>query len=197
MRPENLQFIVDEIKQKGPAATALAAQHRYGCRVIQRLPPYSGAVVREIVRLPWTTAHPIAEPLRVIVNRATDRQERQRYRNARTLHRALEGWLQTDSAAGAGPLALLSDKLRTAGVLPSSPGAAARAARLALMERERTNELAEVVLEDLALLPPSTPREKLGAALRTAKRRGSLVIAAADVARKAGKAAENVRHSAN
>jgi non-specific serine/threonine protein kinase len=120
-------------------------------RVIQRLPPYSGTAAREIVRLPWTTAHPIAEPLRAIVNRATDRQERQRYRNARTLHRALEGWLQTDSAAGAGPLALLADKLRTAGVLPSSPGAAARAARLALMERERTNELAEVVLEDLAL----------------------------------------------
>ncbi len=116
-------------------------------RAIQRLPPLG----REIVRLPWSTAHPIAEPLRAIVNRATDRQERQRYRNARTLQRALEGWLQTDSANGGGPLALLADKLRTAGVLPSSPGAAARAARLALMERERTNELADVVLEDLAL----------------------------------------------
>jgi glutamate-ammonia-ligase adenylyltransferase len=41
----------------------------------------------------------------------------------------------------------------------------------------------ERVLEDLAKLPPATPRDKLGAALRTAKRRGSLVIAAADVAR--------------
>jgi len=116
-------------------------------RVIQRLPPLG----REIVRLPWTTGHPIAEPLRAIVNRATDRQERQRYRNARTLLRALEGWLQTDATTDGGPLALLADKLRVAGVLPSSPGAAARAARLALMERERTNELAEVVLEDLAL----------------------------------------------
>ena len=116
-------------------------------RVIQRMTP----VGREMVRLSWTTAHPIAEPLRVIVNRATDRQERQRYRNARTLLRALEGWRQTEEAAGGGPLALLADRLRSAGVLPSSPGAAARAARLALMERERTNELAEVVLEDLAL----------------------------------------------
>ncbi len=43
------------------------------------------------------------------------------------------------------------DRLQSVGVLPSSPGAAARAAKLALMERERTNELAEVVLEDLAL----------------------------------------------
>lgn len=120
-------------------------------RVIQRLPPYSGHTGRDFVRLPWSTAHPVPEPLRAIVNRATDRQERIRYRSARTLLRALEGWLQTDAATDAGPMALLADRLRAAGVLPSSPGAAARAARLALMERQRTNELAEVVLEDLAL----------------------------------------------
>ena len=131
----------------GMLAGAPALDEPDAGRVIQRLAPLG----REIVRLPWSTAHPIAEPLRAIVNRATDRQERQRYRNARTLLRALEGWLQTDGGADAGPLALLADKLRTAGALPSSPGAAARAARLALMERERTNELAEVVLEDLAL----------------------------------------------
>ncbi len=116
-------------------------------RVIGRLPPLG----RDIVRLPWTLAQPVADPLRAIVNRATDRQERQRYRNARTLLRALEGWLQSADSAGGGPLALLADKLRTAGVLPASPGAAERAARLALMESQRTNELAEVVLEDLAL----------------------------------------------
>jgi len=113
---------------------------------IDRLPPRG----RESVRLPWSLAQPLAEPLRAIANRATDRQERQRYRSARTLQRALEGWLQTEAGAG-GPLALLEERLRTAGVLPSAPGAAARAARLALMERERTAELAEVVLEDLAL----------------------------------------------
>jgi non-specific serine/threonine protein kinase len=116
-------------------------------RVIDRMPPAG----RDIVRLPWNTAHPVPEALRAIVNRATDRQERQRYRNARTLARALEGWLQIESGGATGPLALLQDKLRAAGVLPSSPGAAARAAKLALMERERTNELAEVVLQDLAL----------------------------------------------
>lgn len=116
-------------------------------RALARLPPLG----REIVRLPWTTAHPIAEPLRAIVNRATDRQERQRYRNARTLLHALEGWLQAESAAEGGVLGLLADKLRAAGVLPATAGAGARAARLAMMERERTNELAEVVLDDLAL----------------------------------------------
>ncbi|MDP3082561.1 MAG: HDOD domain-containing protein [Rubrivivax sp.] len=116
-------------------------------RVVQAMTPLG----RELVRLPWDTPQPIPEALRAIVNRATDRQERQRYRNARTLQRALEGWLQTESAAGGGPLALLQDRLRSAGVLPSSPGAAQRAARLALMDRQRTFELAEVVLQDIAL----------------------------------------------
>jgi non-specific serine/threonine protein kinase len=114
----------------------------------QRLLPPLG---REIVRLPFATAHPVAEPLRAIVNRATDRQERQRYRNARTLLRALQGWLKTDADNGAGPLALLLDRLHSVGLLPASPGSADRAARLALMERERTIELAEIVMQDLAL----------------------------------------------
>ena len=120
-------------------------------RVIARLPPYCGNHGRESVRLPWTVAHPTPEPLRAIVNRATDRQPRQRYRNARTLLGALEGWQRIESGTSGGPLVLLADRLRAAGVLPASPGAAERAARLALMETERTMELAAVVLEDLAL----------------------------------------------
>jgi non-specific serine/threonine protein kinase len=115
--------------------------------VIDRLPPQG----RDMVRLPWTTAHQIPEALRAIVNRATDRQERQRYRNARTLARALEGWYSSEGDQGAGPISLLLDRMRAAGVLPSVPGGAARAARLALMERERTMELAEIVLQDTAL----------------------------------------------
>jgi non-specific serine/threonine protein kinase len=116
-------------------------------RVVDRLPPEG----RDIVRLPWNTPQPLPEPLRAIVNRATDRQERQRYRNARTLSRALEGWLLIEAGGATGPLALLQDKLRAAGVLPSLPGASARAAKLAMMEKQRTNELADVVLQDLAL----------------------------------------------
>lgn len=116
-------------------------------RVIARLPPTG----RDIVRLPWSVAHPVPEVLRAIVNRATERQERQRYRSARTLLRALEGFQKAESGGPAGPLALLGDKLRAAGVLPSQPGAAQQAARLALMERERTSELADIVLKDLAL----------------------------------------------
>ncbi len=116
-------------------------------RALASMPPLG----REIVRLPWTLAQPVADALRAIVNRATERQQRQRYRNARTLLRALEGWLQSGDGSDGGPLALLADKLRVAGVLPAAAGAATRAARLATMERERTNELAEVVLDDPAL----------------------------------------------
>ena len=111
------------------------------------MPPWG----RDIVRLPWSAGQPIADPLRAIVNRATDRQTRQRYRNARTFAGALEGWWRADGEQGGGPLSLLADRLRSVGLLPSIPGGAARAARLALMERERTIELAEIVLQDVAL----------------------------------------------
>ena len=112
-----------------------------------RMPPRG----RELVRLPWNTPTPVPEVLRAISNRATDRQERQRYRSARGMARALEGWLQAEGTTGGGPLALLLDRLHSVGALPASPGGAALAARLALMDRDRTNELAEVVLQDLAL----------------------------------------------
>ncbi|MDH4391139.1 MAG: HDOD domain-containing protein [Aquabacterium sp.] len=115
--------------------------------VIERIPPLG----REIVRLPWTGAHPIPEPLRAIVNRATDRQERQRYRNARTLERALSGWLRTDGEASGGPIVLLLDRMRAAGLLPAMPGGASRAARLASLERERSTGLAEIVIQDVGL----------------------------------------------
>jgi eukaryotic-like serine/threonine-protein kinase len=113
---------------------------------IKRLPPLG----HEVVRLPWALPIPVSEPLRAIVNRATDRQERQRYRNARTLLRALEGWRVSNSDSG-GPLALLQDRLRLNGVLPAMPSAASRAGRLTMMDSQRTSELAEVVLEDLAM----------------------------------------------
>lgn len=112
-----------------------------------RLPPWG----RDVVRLPWSDEQPIPDALRAIVNRATDRQAQRRYRSARTLAGALEGWWRADGEDGGGPLALLADRLRSVGLLPANPGGAANAARLALMERERTIELAEVVLQDIAL----------------------------------------------
>jgi non-specific serine/threonine protein kinase len=138
---------------------------------LQQLPPWG----REIIRLPFTTGQPVPDALRAIVNRATDRQERQRYRNARTLLRALQGWLKTDAEGGGGPLALLLDRLHSVGLLPASPGVADRAARLALMERERTSELAEIVLQDMALT------FELLRAVNTAQVRGGQVAGAGPV----------------
>lgn len=116
-------------------------------RVIRRMPP----IGHEFVRLPWAVPRPVPDPLRAIVNRATDRQERHRYRNPRTLQRALEGWLKTVGDQDSGPLSLLLDRLRSVGVLPAQPGGADRVAHLALLERSRTSELAEIIIDDLAL----------------------------------------------
>jgi len=116
-------------------------------KVIERLPPLG----QEFVRLPWSMPRPVPEALRAIVNRSIDRQERQRYRTARTFAHALQGWLDAESNQGGGPLALLLDRVRAVGPLPAMPGGELRAARLMKLERERTNELAELVLRDLAL----------------------------------------------
>ncbi|MET0335935.1 MAG: HDOD domain-containing protein [Rhizobacter sp.] len=115
-------------------------------RVVDRLPPTG----REFIRLPWTTPQPVPEALRAIANRATVHQERQRYHNARTLLAALQGWRET-AAQEAGALALLVDRLRTVGHLPAAPGVGARVARLALSESQRTDEMAEQVLQDMGL----------------------------------------------
>lgn len=114
---------------------------------IERMAPQG----REMVRLPWTTPLPISEVLRTIVNRATHYQPRQRYLSARTLHHALEGWRDADSRDNGGPVGLLLDRLRTVGHLPASPNLVATVTRLSRMERQRTSELAELVLLDVAL----------------------------------------------
>jgi len=116
-------------------------------RVIARIAPHG----REIVRLPWTTPHPLDEPLRAIVNRATARQPRQRYLSARTLLRALEGWRESVAQGGGGPLALLLDRLHSVGHLPALPGVGFLVARLASLEGQRTYEMAAPVLRDMAL----------------------------------------------
>ena len=116
-------------------------------KMVGRLPPFG----HDMVRLPWTVPRPIPEPLRAIVNRATDRQERQRYRSARTFERALDGWLQSTSDQDAGPITLLLGRMRSVGLLPAMPGGADRAARIAMLESGHTNELSSVVLQDFAL----------------------------------------------
>lgn len=115
-------------------------------RCIERMPPAG----RDIVRLPWAIPRPVPEALRAIVNRATDRQERQRYHSARTLARALHGWLDNASQGGDAHDVLL-ERVRQIGALPAMRGGAVRAARLASLETGHTSELAELALKDLAL----------------------------------------------
>ena len=115
--------------------------------VINRMTP----IGRELVRLPWTTPLPIPEALRAIANRCTASQERLRYQSARTLLGALSGWLEAQADDGAGPLVLLLDRLGTVGHLPALPGLAARVARVTSLESQRTDEIADQVLEDMAL----------------------------------------------
>jgi hypothetical protein len=106
---------------------------------------------KEAVRLPWTLPNPVPEALRAIVNRSTAQQERQRYLNARTLLRALDGWRESEAQGSGSPLGLLLDRLRTVGHLPALPGVSTRVASLLSMEGQRTDEIAEQILQDMAL----------------------------------------------
>lgn len=115
-------------------------------QVIEAMAP----IGREFVRLPWTTPHPVPEPLRAIANRSTAGQARLRYRGARTFLGALDGWRQSAQDSG-GPVALLLDRLRTVGHLPALPGLAARVQRVTTRESRRTDEIARYLLPDLAL----------------------------------------------
>jgi len=115
--------------------------------VINRMLPLG----RDLVRLPWTTPQPVPGGLRAIANRCTATQERQRYRSARTLLRALEGWREVEAQGNGDPLTLLLDRLHSVGHLPALPGIGQRLARLSATDSQRTDEIAEQLLQDMAL----------------------------------------------
>lgn len=116
-------------------------------RAMQRLAPLG----TEILRLSWTTPWPVPDALRAIANRSTAHQDRQRYHNARTLLRALDGWRQAQALEAGGPLALLLDRLHSVGHLPAMPGLAGRVASMTSLEGRHADEMAEQVLQDMAL----------------------------------------------
>lgn len=108
-------------------------------------------VGQEIVRLPWTTPHAIPETLRSIVNRAADRQQRQRYLNARTLLSALQGWLKTHAQESGGPLALLLDRLNAVGTLPGRPNAERGLIGTLSEETLRVDDFVDVIVKNPSL----------------------------------------------
>ena len=106
----------------------------------------------EIVRLPWSTPHPVPETLRAIVNRATDRQQRQRYLNARTLLSALQGWVKTNATDSGGPLALLLDRLNAVGSLPGRPDTERGFITALSADSLRVDDFVDVVVKNPALV---------------------------------------------
>lgn len=105
----------------------------------------------EIVRLPWTTPHPVPETLRAIVNRSTDRQHRQRYLNARTLLSALHGWIKTNSQEAGGPLLLLLDRLNTVGSLPGRPHTERALIGTLSQETLRVDDFVDIIVKNPSL----------------------------------------------
>ncbi|MDL2336658.1 MAG: HDOD domain-containing protein [Pseudomonadota bacterium] len=116
-------------------------------KAMLRLPPAG----RDLVRLPWSTPHPIPEALRAIANRCTTSQDRQRYLSARTFLRALQGWLEAEALGRDGPLELMLDRLRTVGALPALPGMSARVERMAAMDGQHVEAISHLILQDMAL----------------------------------------------
>jgi eukaryotic-like serine/threonine-protein kinase len=116
-------------------------------RVIQRMPP----VGRDLLRLPWATPTPVSEALRAIANRAVASEPRQRYLNARTFLRTLQGWCEVAGQDNGGPVVVLLDRLRTVGHLPAMPGVGQRVARLSAMDGQHTDAITEQILQDMAL----------------------------------------------
>jgi eukaryotic-like serine/threonine-protein kinase len=105
----------------------------------------------ELVRLPWTLRWPVNDALRAIVNRSTAGQPRLRYRNARTMLDALEGWRAAGASDDAGPVALLLERVRRVGHLPAAPGLTMRVQGVRRLEAQRTDDIARQILPDVAL----------------------------------------------
>jgi eukaryotic-like serine/threonine-protein kinase len=115
--------------------------------VLQRMQPQG----QELVRMGWETPYQIPEPLRAIVNRATDRQARQRYHQARSFWRALDGWRLSAELDNGGPIALLKDKMQRFGHLPCVSTRLVSTALSSAMASQHASELAALALKDMAL----------------------------------------------
>jgi non-specific serine/threonine protein kinase len=116
-------------------------------KVLLRMPPHG----REFLTLPPAQISQVPEPLRAITNRATHFQESLRYRSARTLVNALEGWAKAESGEREGLLTLAADRLRSNGLLPSSEDIRDRMQRLVTMEGDSASEMSELIREDIGL----------------------------------------------
>ena len=116
-------------------------------KVLLRMAPHGC----DLLTLPPAQISQLPEPLRAITNRATHFQESLRYRSARTLVNALEGWQKAESGEREGLLTLAADRLRSNGLLPSSGDIRDRMQRLVTMEGDSASEMSELIREDIGL----------------------------------------------
>lgn len=137
-------------------------------RVMGRIPPQG----REFLTLPPAQISAVPEPLRAIANRATHHQETLRYRSARTLVSALEGWTKAESGEREGLLTLVGERLKANGLLPSSEDIRERVQRLATMVDDNASEMSELIREDIGLALELI-RVLHGAQVRDPRRSGS------------------------
>jgi non-specific serine/threonine protein kinase len=106
---------------------------------------------KEAVRLPHDTPHPVPDSLRVIVNRATAADSRQRYLSARTLLGALQSWLDSQSEGRSDPVRVVLGRAQTAGMLPSLPNLPRLHELLAQGQGSHLEALSAPILSDMAL----------------------------------------------
>lgn len=109
----------------------------------------------ELLRLGWVLPRPVPQALRAIANRAVDREPSRRPVHARSLARALQGWLDAQRHGEGGLLPVLQDRLQ-GHVLVARPGLGRR---LAALERAEGSKLDAWV--DLALGDPGLAFELL------------------------------------
>lgn len=115
------------------------------------LPRAAARLDREIVRLGWALPQPVPAALRAIVNRAVDHEAARRYLAARSLARALRGWLDSHRDGEPDALNLLLDRLPAAGHLPARADLPQRLAALHRLEGQRLDAWIELLFDEPAL----------------------------------------------
>lgn len=103
------------------------------------------------MRLPHELPVPIPDSLRLIINRGVESNPQRRYIQARSFERALSGWHQTQMPDQGGFDAMLAERLRRAGHLPAMPALSQRVMSVGAMEKQRLDDMVDLLLEDVAL----------------------------------------------
>lgn len=136
------------------AAASLLIQHW-----IQGEPPHGESDMPALLdrwptsdlRLPPELPMPIADSLRLLLDRAVETNPQRRFIHARSFHRALSGWHYTEYPEDGGLDAMLQGLLRRNGLLPAADKLRERVAHIVGMDKGRLDEMVDSLMQDLAL----------------------------------------------